>query len=151
MNIDKLEAGPKLDALVAEHVMEWTLHLSDDVSGYPGLWKGPDGFLTGWCSEEWPEEMYDEYNQLSAGSAPALFTPKGVFRPSIDWGAAGEVMEKLFEDCIVRVSNGDGDSRDCDILPFSPDGKYQPAHVSAETCELAICLAALESITVKVE
>ena len=60
------------------------------------------------------------------------------------------VVEKLHNDSvgIIRVSNGDGDSYDCDILPYLPkemDG-CSHAHITAESWPLAICLAALKAV-----
>ena len=59
--------------------------------------------------------------------------------------AAWPVVERLADDCIVRISNGDGDSRDFDIIPFTI-GKYNFAHSSAKTWPLAICRAALKAV-----
>ena len=59
------------------------------------------------------------------------------------------VVEKLHNDSvgIIRVSNGDGDSYDCDILPYLPKEMEgcSHAHITAESWPLAICLAALKA------
>ena len=115
LNIDELEAGRELDVLIAKTVMGYWQY------GIRNLL--PPGFV---------------------GSNWSAVARRGAPPYSTEIGAAWKVVEKLSEHCIVRISNGDGDSRDCDILPFSADGPYTPAHVSAETWELAICRAALK-------
>lgn len=69
---------------------------------------------------------------------------------STDIAAAWQVVEKLERDyphSIIRVSNGDSDSCDCDILGY---GKLGVAHISIdgglENAPLAICRAALLAI-----
>jgi len=58
--------------------------------------------------------------------------------------AAIPLFDWLAERGLVRLSNGDGDSKDCD---FSPDGFLYPdlrcARVSVDTWARAICLAFL--------
>ena len=45
MDIDKMEAGPEMDALVAERVMGWT---AERKPGLPHLWLPPGHFISGW-------------------------------------------------------------------------------------------------------
>lgn len=56
---------------------------------------------------------------------------------STSWNAAKEPLDWLAARGIVRLSNGDGDSRDCD---FIADGfsELRCAHVTAETWPKAI-------------
>ena len=61
---------------------------------------------------------------------------------SADIASAWKVVENIHaRGLIIRVSNGDGDSFDCDILGTE-------GHVSAETWPLAICRAALKAMEV---
>lgn len=68
-------------------------------------------------------------------------------RYSTDISAAWEVVELLDKHGIVRISNGDGDSRDCAFMPYipAPYGEYSFASVSIEGGSFpeAICRAAL--------
>ena len=135
MNIDKLKPGNVMNVRVAEDVMGWNMvrrRTYDDV-----------------VSE-------DDYREAAFTDRWIWNTDTGCFstrewNPSYEIADAWRVVDKLFEHCIVRVSNGDGDSRDCDILPLSPDGIYQPAYVSANTIELAICRAALKVVNAGIE
>lgn len=82
--------------------------------------------------------------------------PAGHISPdpfSTTWHAAGLVVLKLEEidpDAVIRISNGDSDSCDVDILPGGFLSKLEVVHVSLEgglerTPE-AICLAALAAV-----
>lgn len=133
MDIDKLEAGRELDALVAEKVMGWrNCSVSEDsIADKNGEW----------------HKMYIKYG---IGEPPDLdqscwYTQKFIPLFSNNITAVWEVVEKLSEHCIVRISNGDGDSRDCDILPFVID-TYNLGHASADAWALAICRAALKAV-----
>ena len=151
MDIDKLEAGPETDALVAENVMGWIL---DPEYGDPGLWKDSTGMLTGWCSKEWSEESFDDHSPHYAGCAPELFTPKGIFRPSANWSATGDVVEALKARGIyMHLDNESG----YEIMLFNSNcGSWDRngvqdallADIRAETFQLAVCRAALKAVNV---
>lgn len=66
------------------------------------------------------------------------------YRFTDDISLAWQVYAWLESRGLVRVSNGDGDSKDCDFTPN--DTQLKSAHVSADSYELAICLAALKAI-----
>lgn len=59
-----------------------------------------------------------------------------------DIAAAWDVYEWLAERGTVRVSNGDGDSKNCDFLPFNGQ-LYNSVGVSATSYPRAICIVAL--------
>lgn len=62
-----------------------------------------------------------------------------------DIGAAMELFYEMEPHGMIRLSNGDGDSRDIDFLPYMGDRAVQrkSINVSAKTYELAICKAYL--------
>ena len=45
MDIDKMEAGPEMDARVATDIMKWT---AERKPGLPHLWLPPGHFISGW-------------------------------------------------------------------------------------------------------
>lgn len=65
---------------------------------------------------------------------------------STDIAMAWKVVEKLHPLGLVRVSNGDGDSFDFDFIPINPFMQLAPAHVSADSWPLAICLGAVSAV-----
>lgn len=77
----------------------------------------------------------------------------GCPRYTSDYNETWKVYEWLEERGLVQVSNGDGDSKDCDFMPIRVGEHFTLAKVSvsAETYGLAICITALEAIGVEVE
>lgn len=126
------EAGPELDREVAERVMGGTCVDSE-------RWE---------CWDDKPERR--KVCRLPDGGI--LSSVYGDWSPSTNIADAWEVVEVLFRRGMVRISNGDGDSCDVDFFPFNgvaPDSPLwtgNPAHVSAATAPLAICLAALAAV-----
>lgn len=122
-------AGPELDALVAEQVMGWTLGEPEYVMGYLShggsmmrLWKGP-----------------------------GIPTAKGILPGQLDWhpstdiAAAWAVVEKL-RGGFLWLDSGNELFRAA--FWKGPDNGGQVCECSAETAPLAICLAALKSVSV---
>jgi hypothetical protein len=142
--IDELQAGPELDRLVAEEVMGWTIY---DDGGEPHRWLGGDGLLTGWALDEWSDGYFDEYSPHYAGDAPALFTPHGVFRPSVDIAAAWLVFERMTEliFCSSVGNNGNKHAAHIDCR-FWNEADGRRGISIARTAPLAICRAALKAI-----
>jgi len=96
MNIDEMEAGPKLDALVAKQVMEWVSRKYADGLKYWTERHAEDGkfYANGWAANEgWPG--YGEETDMP----PLMFNLciNGVWNPSQLDGiaAAWQVVEKL--------------------------------------------------------
>ena len=86
--VDQVLAGNAIDIAIAR-ALGWTVNdvSEGDGSGYPKTWIGTDGFLTGWALDKWPEGEW--------GDAPALFTPRGIFRPSQDIATAWYLIDHL--------------------------------------------------------
>lgn len=129
--------GKKLDALIATKVMGWQLF--ED-----GYWVKPTG------DPEHPLVMVGFWHKLPAirtdddgySSRPLVsVVGDAVWSPSIDICCAWALYELLESKGLIRMSNGDGDSKDVDFISRTDD--YQSVHVTAETYELALCLAAL--------
>lgn len=114
-DVDKLEAGPKLDALVAEKVMGWEVgpHTADPlVARFKFRWKLPND--AGYGDEPPPEY-------------------------STDIAAAWEVVEKLCASgdfCLLTPLGFGGNGWACKMM----DDDY---NATALTAPLAICRAAL--------
>ena len=79
------QPGPALDEAVARAMGWTTFDPNEDTDELPLLWIG-SGTLTGWALGEYP--VGERW-----GSAPGLFAPRGIFRPSQDWAAAGLVQQ----------------------------------------------------------
>lgn len=122
--IDAMEAGRELDALI------WQL-----LNG-----KEPNLLMCRWTGEEYQPHVGYPVGHVSPPEYSTAVT-----------AGTWQVVEWLANHGIVSVSNGDGDSCDCD---FTPDGrdeilygrKLQPAYVTADTWPLAICRAALRAV-----
>ena len=139
MDIDKLEAGRELDALVAEKVMGWT-------------WcAGPrpfDGMIMRWLFAPGKEKL-----SLAKGNEPmgSLSMP----HYSTDVAAAWEVVERLVDDghCPGLIFDDNGHwalplegTQNCPMGPGPQDiatSFFIEADMWAETAPLAICRAAL--------
>ena len=65
--------------------------------------------------------------------------PQHVADCARDWNAAGELFEEMCKYGIIRLSNGDGDSRDVDY--FSTSSNSNIVNVSAQTVPLVIARA----------
>lgn len=120
VDIHTLEAGPELDALVAEKVMGWTL-----LTKAHGKLMGEvdkDGVLRMWCD------------------GPAIKRNVLDWSPSREIAAAWEVVEKLRLDPRHRALS---------VIPttFGYQVVSQLGHqADAETAPLAICRAALAAL-----
>ena len=126
MDVDKLEAGPGTDALVAETVMGWQTV------------PNPDGSLSVF-------NQADEYLYLIGceESYPDCAPP---WRPSTDWAAAGEVIEKLHSpDASITLETGirNGESVWWCVFIIDDD---RHKYAAADTPQLAICRAALKAV-----
>ncbi len=119
MDIDKLEASPELDALVAEKVMGWKLGK---------LFPSSE-------SQYW----------IDSGGEPTLYRTLNckdreitIFQPSLDIACAWEVVEKLE---MIVGPGGEGwqamEQYDLDAPGF---------HATAPSAPLAICRAALKAV-----
>jgi Phage ABA sandwich domain len=126
MDIDKLEAGPELDALVAREVMGW------DAFGLDELWhiKG---------------KRSTDVTEWGTPHACEGVTTNLMWRPSTDIASAWAVVEKMHERHCVHLDGGLGWG--CKI---SDAGGLTQATWSvvanAETAPLSICIAALKAV-----
>lgn len=124
IDVDKLEAGPEIDALVAEKVMGWK---PDDDDGH--AWEDADG--------DWKAHRKD---------GPWMDTGEVIWSPSTDIAAAWEVVEKFSK---FRIDNhGHYDDPKlrymCEVYDEARD--LHSGRVFGETAPLAICRAALRAV-----
>lgn len=152
MNIDQLQPGPEFDRLIAEEVMGWTVCEDDNGS----LWLGTDGIVNGWAFSEWRDTDDPEMTDICRCEFIKRWMPRGVFRPSVDWAAAGVVFEKMpelghffslfhgrgYDDSVTRWEP-DGFT----VCVWYPNGKATLFDSEADTAPLAICRAALKVVT----
>ena|SRR3990167_916449 len=127
-DIDKLEAGPELDALVATRVMGWKL-------GEPHFLHG-ELMHGGSVEEVWEGPGLPRAD----GSSPVSWG----FKPSINIAAAWEVVEKLnakFK--YIDIATGDGWL--CMVNSFDGNNPVFETEGRAITAPLAICRAALKA------
>ena len=131
MNIDEMQAGPELDALVAERVMGWRQ------SSLPGVFIDEDERFWG-VTDEVPTSRQ--------------------FNPSIDIATAWQVWQKLPR--IHSMGNHDlsiswhlinarsihRDGNEYIVCGILDCGEWEYS-ASADTAPLAICRAALEAVT----
>jgi hypothetical protein len=124
MTVDEPEwqAGDELDAIIAERVMGWTLHIADDrEDDYSRSW------LTG------PNILVD-----------SIFVHE--FQPSVDITAAWQVVERLKLAVIPDVAGGYRAAKE----PYEGPHWYE-VNVNdwewGETAPLAICRAALRVVS----
>lgn len=128
--IEKMEAGEAIDALVAEKVMDWQLHAAFD-----------------------PDVLGRFSNWIDTKTGAGMCQPDE-FQPSTDIAAAWMVVEKFPAIVIQRASSADGSTVGyrCS-LPLTPNierlAGLQRATIDAdaETAPLAICRAALFAAT----
>jgi len=127
--IDEMEAGREMDALVAELVMEWKYRTDLESTWFIlELYKKLDNPVF------WNGEF---------GIGYAKSNGWGPFHPSTDIAAAWQVVEK-FNSCEITIAK-DKSEYVC-LLDFAPDmDKWYPA--VAPTAPLAICRAALKAVT----
>lgn len=121
MNIDEMEAGPELDILIAEKVMEW----QRIESAVCLTWQPPKGLLR---TYEW--SSYE------------------VFRPSSRIASAWEVIEKLINGGdYLGITVDAGSHTEVYSCSFwkTWDVKWK-ARGDADTMPLAICRAALKAM-----
>ena len=132
MSEGTMEPGRELDALVAEHVMEW-VHVRTSTQGYGECWELPDG------------------TRLCTGSEimPGLIG----FAPSTDIAAAWEVVEKLVPPMWVTFDSPDPYSDKWIVwlsrVYSAEDPVVETERAEADTPAHAICLAALKAVGYK--
>lgn len=120
---DPIEAGPALDALVAEQVMGWRL-------GKDGhTWKDATGGIMAYL---------DDGPWLDAGDLP--------WNPSDNLDDAWEVIEKLRVQGVELWHLGREDSLPNWRAEFGRNHQPALARVEGATATLAICLAALKCV-----
>jgi hypothetical protein len=139
IDIDTMEAGREMDALVAERVMGLTLRREEEDESpthpYVYRWQRPDGsricthtsFGFGWCGSR------DEANKC----LPSYST---------DIAAAWQVVEHFSKGKDMPVFVGMvGDSAEAKIYDTEGNPLMEPVH--ADTPALAICRAALKAVS----
>ena len=132
MEIDKIEAGPEMDTLIAEKVMGWKLGKSKWIHDYMmhGMFE----------TEEWK------------GSTKGILThTKKSWHPSTDISTAWEVVEKLKDELPqgIKISFWKHEGW-CVAWKFDSMGALDDGFVLAPTVFLAICRAALKVIENKI-
>jgi len=142
MNIDEMQAGPEIDRLVAKEIMGWTIYTDYE----PRFWLA-DGESSGWAVDDF------DAREMTEDGVTEIVAHYGVFRPSVDWGAAGLVFEKMPEHkYIMSIFYGIEPDLTAPVLPgysvqvWHPSGKPTTFDTEAETAPLAICRAALKTI-----
>lgn len=135
-DIDKVEAGPELDALVAEKVMGWKLHIEERGPHMGEI--APDGKL-----HLWIEGRVSKWNVLH-------------WKPSRDIAAAWEVIEQLQSKGIRLDSLGHGNldchlettrNFSCEFGGWAEDGSPTISWSAiAKTAPVAICRAAFKAV-----
>lgn len=100
MNTDELEAGPQMDALVAEKVMGWSIRGE--------LWKDKRGTIRR------SKSTFEQYE------------PSIRWSPSTDIAAAWEVVEKMpmgmwpsVDGWVVEIPDGSGDEVEAPTAPLA--------------------------------
>lgn len=141
-----MEPSRELDALVAEKVMGYSIDPGLPQS-FPGAHDWGTAFL---YPPEWNAEL-GAWPSTRGRQADHEWDYVPHF--STNMTDAWKVVERLAEHGIVRVSNGDGDSYDCDFLPFAAGFTPFPcaAHAGGsdtptESWPHAICLSALAAV-----
>ena len=134
--MSEMEAGQKLDALVAEKVMGWAItHRGHRVMPGPGGIHGGRemrGFTGSVDARTWISQVCPDY--------------------STDISAAWEVVEKLKERHGVTLSGGPNDEGGCEgwVCSVKAFGyrrfQDQEWNAHADTAPLAICKAALQAV-----
>lgn len=143
MQIETIKAGPELDTLIAEEIMEWKT--SRDFQGLFFDMKNGRSRIV------WKSKAH-EFRKLRGIHSDAI-GDDWVFSPSEDMAAAWEVIEKLkadgwyisvcWNDTIPKVAN----YWSCGFWEHGQESRGG-LHVGAkaETAPLAICRAALEVV-----
>lgn len=154
MDIDEMEAGRKLDALVAEKVMGWTAQEMQLV-----LFPSSKEQALEWGWEEYTEENYDwrrgwlfpDFKPPLSLHHPIGWDYRKLPRYSIDIAAAWSVVEKLGLAIVPQSAHGGFDwlALDLELVRYGNDitlvERGDTAH-SAPTAQLAICRAALKAV-----
>jgi hypothetical protein len=145
MGVEEMEAGPELNALVAE-VMGWRQFdfqgLESTIGTKPDTWYDPDHL--GRCWKGSPFRIGDRYDHL--------FVP---WAPSTNIAAAWQVVEKLYsEGWTINVGSLAAHPRGwrCTLTQMHADDFYkhpQTWEANADTVCLAICRAALLAVGVE--
>ncbi len=123
-DIDTMVAFLALDREIAEEVMKWK------PVQYPG-------------GVYWDE---GEQGPIPGGKMSPRFS--GSFKPSTDWAAAGEVLEKLKSMGVSLAYCPENDEWDCS---FTDTPRSEHLCDYAPTAELAICRAALRAVRARKE
>ena len=138
MDIDKLEAGPETDVLMAERVMGWKTLPNPD--GSITIYNQADKYLgLIWCEVDYPD------------CGP-------YWQPSTDIAAAWEVIEKLADEghCPGLIYDDNGhwalSLEGAQDVPIGPDPQdiatsfFVNADMWCDTAPLTICRAALKVV-----
>lgn len=112
-----LEAGPEIDALVAERVMGWTFGCTPD----------PEGDWASW-NEPRPDDPTRQREVKCAG-----------WSPSTDIAAAWEVVEKMRPTHVGSLWTGIDEGHNACFGMY----EYEERWAKADSMPLAICRAAL--------
>ena len=131
--MSNLQAGPELDALIAEKVMGLKLRKK----------KVPNGHGHPAAHYNLVDFWYSDHEKI--GHLPHYST---------DISAAWQVMEKLkarvtYPGYVDVATNNDKGGWSCCLVERSGEGGH-PA-ISAPTAQLAICLTALDAVGIKVQ
>ncbi len=126
--MSELEPGRELDALMAEHVMEW-VHIRTSQQGYGECWELPDG------------------TRLNTGSeVPGLIG----WSPSTDIAASFEALGRFSpRNFYVQVSFDQSCTGKWLVVIVSHVEDTPYADAIADTAPHAICLAALKAVGYK--
>lgn len=153
MNIDEMEAGPELDALVAERVMEWRAHtdcFGEESQEQIHYWcftrtrethpEQSDEWLAAYPSQTTEWLVYNPPKDRDVPGYVLVLGRKGVFCPSRDIAAAWEVVEKLKHELSHwQLCYGDK------VWTGWYDEGGKTVWSRAETAPLAICCSALKA------
>ena len=137
--IDQMEAGTELDALVAEHIMEWAWW--EKPSGDYILLAPDDNGSLYWIGVDLPERPY------MADPEDLLDLPHFSTDIALAWG----VLDKLDKEWRMGVTQvWDGKRWQCWLDPIGsmaidPEVSQGSVFANADTPALAICRAALKT------
>ena len=124
VNVDEMQAGPEMDALVAVWVMEWE-SVCDEWYDKDGVWQGyTDSF-----------------------EATADFQESDIWNPSRRIQHTWQAVEQMMtQGAAVNINHWDGNSCEDTIWNVIFAAPHYRGEASCHTVELAICRAALRAI-----
>ena len=106
------------------------------------------------------KEAYGTWDWVNDNDRPECGVPDDGFEDDEDFNLlfwhpsdsmlwAWDVFEEMSKHGIVKVSNGDGDSCDCDFFPWGEliEPNWYPAHTTENSYSLAISKAAIIAVT----